>query len=233
MSVYAFSDLHGQYALWEQIKNFIKPEDKVYCLGDCGDRGPHGWQIIKEVLDHPQITYLRGNHDQFIIDNDYWLWSYNGGTPTIIDSQEDTDENYCKVKALVEKTPLVLNYKNKDGKEIALCHSGFDPYFIQFKDELDGFVWDRIHIGTKWPEGWDNLIIIHGHTPIKYMNRYIPGNESPQHLEKGAYWYCGGHKCCIDQGSFITGHALLLDLDTFEEHIFTAEVEKWEDNAYE
>ena len=36
MSVFACSDLHGMFNLYKQIKNFLKPEDKVYCLGDCG-----------------------------------------------------------------------------------------------------------------------------------------------------------------------------------------------------
>ena len=39
MSVYAVSDLHGQLELYFKIKDFLKPEDYVYCLGDCGDRG--------------------------------------------------------------------------------------------------------------------------------------------------------------------------------------------------
>lgn len=40
MAVYALSDLHGYLDLYKQIKEFLKPEDKVYFLGDAGDRGP-------------------------------------------------------------------------------------------------------------------------------------------------------------------------------------------------
>lgn len=36
MSVYAISDLHGMLYLYQEVKKFLKPEDKVYCLGDCG-----------------------------------------------------------------------------------------------------------------------------------------------------------------------------------------------------
>ena len=60
MNVYACSDLHGMYDLYQQIKDFIKPEDIVYCLGDCGDRGPDGWQIITEIINNPQWIYLYG-----------------------------------------------------------------------------------------------------------------------------------------------------------------------------
>lgn len=53
MSVYAVSDLHGMFNLYKQIKNFLKPEDKVYCLGDCGDRGPASWETIHAVASDP------------------------------------------------------------------------------------------------------------------------------------------------------------------------------------
>lgn len=37
---FACADLHGQYNLYKQIKNFLKEDDKVYFLGDATDRGP-------------------------------------------------------------------------------------------------------------------------------------------------------------------------------------------------
>lgn len=39
MSIYAVSDLHGCLDIYYKIKKLLKSEDKVYCLGDCGDRG--------------------------------------------------------------------------------------------------------------------------------------------------------------------------------------------------
>ena len=38
MSMYACSDLHGMKELYLKIKDFLKPEDKVFFLGDAGDR---------------------------------------------------------------------------------------------------------------------------------------------------------------------------------------------------
>lgn len=228
MSVYCFSDLHGQYGLWKKIKEFIKPEDKVYCLGDCADRGPNGWKIVKEVLDTPNIVYLRGNHEQFIVDGDYDTWEYNGGAPTIYDSKEESEDEWNRIKLELVKTPFILNYLNKDRKKIVLCHAGFDPEEIAFRRDED-LLWDRSHIGYSWPEkdSWNDYYIIHGHTPIQFIHKFTPfGEKRPKPPQ--AYWYCNDHKCCIDQGSFLSGNALLLNLDTFEEYIFTAEVEKYE-----
>ena len=43
MAVYAVSDLHGCLEAYKTIKRILRPDDIVYCLGDCGDRGPQPW----------------------------------------------------------------------------------------------------------------------------------------------------------------------------------------------
>ena len=62
MSVYALSDLHGNLNIWKKIKEFLKPEDKVYFLGDAADRGDYGWEIIKEIIKDNRFIYIKGNH---------------------------------------------------------------------------------------------------------------------------------------------------------------------------
>ena len=71
MSNYVITDLHGRYDLWRKIMDKITPEDTLYVLGDCADRGPDGWSIITEAFEHPQVIYLKGNHDA-IISMDIW-----------------------------------------------------------------------------------------------------------------------------------------------------------------
>ena len=46
MAAYAFTDLHGQYEFWKQIKEFCQPDDKLYFLGDAADRGSDGVRIM-------------------------------------------------------------------------------------------------------------------------------------------------------------------------------------------
>ena len=224
MSVYAFSDLHGEYTLWQKIKEFINPDDTIYCLGDCVDRGPDGWKIIKEALDMPNLIYIRGNHDQFILDWDIHLWTQNGGAPTIEAALSDSPEERERIKQKLQKTSLIDTYINTSGKGIVMCHAGFDPELIQLMDE-DALMWGRQHISRSWPKTWENndMVIVHGHTPVQYLKIFMQFKEEKD-MDSGAYWYCGGRKCCIDQGSFASGKALLLDLDTFEEHLFTTDV---------
>lgn len=91
VSVYAISDLHGMLCLYQEVKKFLKPEDKVYCPGDCGDRGPDPWETIKAVAADPQFIYIKGNHEDMLVnamreyakyecfDRDYALLCFNGG----------------------------------------------------------------------------------------------------------------------------------------------------------
>lgn len=233
MSTYAVSDLHGHLELYNQIKAFLKPDDKVICLGDCGDRGPQSWETIKAVFVDPQWEYLMGNHEHMLagamceylddprikkfyqaypkIYNMYGLVAYNGGEDTIND-WINSGANPQWVNFLLH-LPYYRTYKNKDGIEIHLSHAGYTPSNI-FPNSYD-LIWDRNHFYDKWPEGLENVVMIHGHTPCQGFEGWTP--------DDGAVYYCGGHKINIDQGTYVSGQALLLDLDTFDEHIFRIE----------
>lgn len=237
MAVYCCSDLHGRYDLFQMIKDFIQPEDKVYVLGDCGDRGPDGWKIIKEVYFNPQFIYLQGNHEDMLADairGNAYLCYCNGGSKTLEDFYaEDVSDSYDWVQRL-RNLPVREEYINTKGQKIVLTHAGFTPYpdvkYIRPSD----LIWDRTHFDDKWYEGYDNIFMIHGHTPIPYMDEYLWDAPSEKEVGPGVYWYSPddkgvNHKCNIDCGAFFTGHTALLNLDTFEQHIFMAEDCVYED----
>ena len=77
-----------------------------------------------------------------------------------------------------------------------------------------------------WDEDIENTYMIHGHTPITYMSKYMDNHSNK--LGLGAFWYCKDkngieRKCNIDCGAVFLGFTVLLDLDTFDAHIFMAE----------
>lgn len=243
MSVYAFSDLHSQYDLWEQIKEYIKPEDIVFCLGDCVDRGKVGLDILIEVLNTPNITLLRGNHEDFIInigsemiymdpnediESMYWeipnisLWEQNGAKKTIKDFKRLSKTEKLWLVNKIKKLPTHIEYTNVNGDIIYLCHAGRQPDTIEVKDThmgdipMNNYLWDRYHLTQPHWRGKDNEYCVHGHTPIKYMHYYIDTNNNPSIVENQIYRYCENHKINIDLGSFDTHYACLLNLDTFE-----------------
>lgn len=234
MAKYAVSDLHGNSSLWSAIKEFLEPEDTLYILGDCGDRGPDGWAIICEALEMNNVIYLMGNHEQMLYDtlkehlkpederNDYFkrLLFHNGGKKTYDDAFKYGFHDKLNRLGLL---PYWEEYINSQGIRVLLTHAGFTPtenrnYFPSH----ESLIWDRDHFWDDWNEVNNDTLCVHGHSPVPYLASELNIKvEEPE-----ALWYCNNHKVCIDMGTYNTNITALLDLDTFEEHIFVEEQTK-------
>ena len=228
MSTYAFSDIHGNMSLFKAIQDFLKDDDICYCLGDCADRGPDGWAIIKEVMRDPRIKYIKGNHEDFLVhamsqfysdgitDYDFMLWMQNGGEPTYTAMLADQSAEQWVYP--IKRLPIYEKYVNKDGIIIHLSHAGFNPkegITENITSYSNMLLWDRDHIMSQRWNGEDKELVVHGHTPTEHLCRklHIP-------FEDGAVWYLNNHKIDIDCGTIITNKTVLLDLDTLDETIF-------------
>lgn len=220
MATYACSDLHGCYSLYEQIIKDLKPEDVVYFLGDAGDRGPDSYKTICAILDNPQFIYLKGNHEDMLIDcmeiylkkdnskhYAFDLLKRNGGETTFNSWVEDPnkEQRYQQLK----KIKYITSYINLKGQNIILTHAGFTPKINTKIPSEQCLLWDRSHMDDEWDEAhFYDVYIVHGHTPIQAFLHI----NTQQDISK----YAGGHKIDIDNASFITGKAILFDLDWFE-----------------
>lgn len=213
---YAFSDLHGRFDLLTKIYNFVKPEDKLYFLGDAADRGPRGWECIKTLLADNRVIYLKGNHEDMLvkamrsyIGGNYYsealsLLESNGGGSTFNDW---TNEKDLRVWLnLINKLPTHLEFFNKNNQKIYLSHAGYSVCET-IPSDYD-LVWDREHFYTDSKEG----LVVHGHTPVQLIRE-----EAGLPQEEKIFWYNSKKKVCIDCGAVWTGFTYLLDLDTFEE----------------
>lgn len=207
MATYAVSDLHGMLELWELIQDNIKPEDTLIFLGDAADRGPDGIQIMKELLARPNTIYLMGNHEDMMLSSLQNsrercdpLWTMNGGIPTFNAFMKLSENEQNDLINKLNTCKMYYKYENPNGIIFLCSHSGS---LLDF--------WDRKHY-LNHEEIEDNVIILHGHTPIPYLSQYvIPSSENNLPL-----LYDQGHKCCIDCGSYQSGQAILLNLDTLE-----------------
>ena len=234
MSVYALSDLHGHYEIYKKVKAMLKPEDIVYFLGDAGDRGPDSWKCIKAIYNDPQFIYIKGNHEDMLVKacEDYlmddYMWDYssymlsyrNGGKETMEDWESDPDRE-AWVKRLRD-LPTWDNYC-ANGKEIVLSHAGFTPWMDAGETSYripkdEDLIWDREHYysNTYLPAYMDDVLIVHGHTPIHHL-----ADDIGESWLAGAFWYMNRHKCCIDSGGFFSGEWVLLNLDTLEDIVLT------------
>lgn len=235
MATYACSDLHGRLDLLKQIQSFLKPEDKVYYLGDAGDRGPEPWKTIKEIAADNRFIYIKGNHEDMLVKamEDYIKYEHigqafallaqNGGEETFL--QWNQEEQKTGWYSYLRKLPTYFIYTNPQGCKIYLSHAGFNPMQDDAIPNDDDLLWDREHFLVREPKFNSNELVVHGHTPIPTLfARTHWDNEKFQWMGE-AYWYANDHKVDLDCGSVVTGRTVLLDLDTFDEQIFIVEKE--------
>ena len=226
--VYAISDIHGMYNLWRQAIESLDETDTLYVLGDCGDRGPDGWKIIKEALADPRVVYIRGNHDQMLLDSwktewhDNYLWFSNGGYETW--DALMMDEKYEIYLTQLARTKLYHCYENKEGKKIHLSHAGF-TLREDGKLPRDGeLLWDRDHIYYDEFVNRETEYVVHGHTYCMSTIFKELSVWTPAEVNINDSWtvgrYYGGYKICIDGRCFGTGKIAMLDLDTLTEKVF-------------
>jgi hypothetical protein len=226
---FALSDLHGEYNLWKQIKDYLKPNDTLYYLGDAADRGPDGWKLIKELYNDSRVIYLKGNHEDMLVKaireyikydgmtgKAYYHLCNNGGERTFNDWY--VDGAYSEWAKILDNLPYYTTYRNEKNILVHLCHAGLTPWDSDplFVDEYK-CLWDRDHYLEEPEEDELNGVSVYGHTPIIYIADDLHIRE----LEPGALWHCNNHKIAIDCGACVTGMTTLLDLDTFDEHIFS------------
>lgn len=237
MAVYATTDWHGYINIYSKIKAFLQPDDIVYFLGDANDRGPDGYALIKLIYNDPQFKYIKGNHEQMFVDvarswknsgltdeqcykfntSAYRMIKNNGGVRTFDDWRKDGAPMEWPEK--LDLLPLYDVYENKDGIKIFLSHAGCTLFQEQSVNDgtitlFDDLLWGREHIYDERDEQWPaNYKIVHGHTPVELLKERLGIWESPK---TAPYWYADDYKCCLDQRTFESGHACLMDLDTFE-----------------
>ena len=68
--VYVCSDLHGEYPAYSAIVSRLKPDDKLYVLGDVIDREPDGIKILQDIMrrkEKGQAEFLIGNHEWMMV----------------------------------------------------------------------------------------------------------------------------------------------------------------------
>lgn len=228
MGAYAVSDLHGCWEQWNEIRKFLKDDDKLYVLGDCIDRQPGGLAILEEAITDHRCTVLCGNHEDMMMEalkneilydeSDYWTWCWfsNGGNITF-EEWKEAGRDFGWIKTIKE-LPLWAEYVNQEGDKIIMSHSGATPKSGWSIDSLSRktLLWDRDCLRERSWHREDNEYAVFGHTPIQIMDKYCGCGDCKQ----APLVFCDGHKINIDNGACWNRQVCLLNLDTFDKHIF-------------
>ena len=147
--VFYFTDVHGCYDLYRAAMTYCFAKDEAPMIiygGDACDRGPDGYRIMNELLDNPQVVYLKGNHEELFVNAAYEIMSeyhgnldadeifrffsetkdtnsslywhiYNGGCDTLYDWMMDGMS--IDFVRRIEALPITFTYG-----ELDFCHAG-------------------------------------------------------------------------------------------------------------
>jgi len=182
MAVYAIGDIHGCIATLDALLARLcpTPDDHLVFIGDYVDRGPDSKAVIGRLLEleeaateekGPRCTFLRGNHDQMMLDyvdfpgdhDVYELWTINGGLSTL--NSYVADGRLVLPEAHIEFLRRTEFVHEMD--DFVFVHAGLDPKksIAENLNPLDPQValWTRAHLTAKLKK-WEKPVVC-GHTP--------------------------------------------------------------------
>lgn len=245
MDYFCFSDIHGHGELFDKILNWLNGRSKPWkCifLGDACDRRDDGYRIIKTLLNDDRFIYLKGNHEDLFIRaaralrkhwgeegffydevaaNPYefimnfaWDWDVslhiqNGGLQTLLD-WATKGRTGLKIIGQLDALPEHMELPHDVWGKLDLSHAG------HLIDNSDSFIWSREH----FQEDFEGGRMIHGHTPVRSLRKYVWEISSNPATCRPAF-YANGTKVDIDTACFSSDTITLLNLNTFEQHRFT------------
>jgi diadenosine tetraphosphatase ApaH/serine/threonine PP2A family protein phosphatase len=193
MCVYAVGDIHGRMDLLvkvlAQIRTHAATVGKKNCivfLGDYVDRGPQSKDVI-EHLGHLawtgwEMVYLRGNHDQAILDfledpSFYRAWREFGAAETLLSygvrpPRFDDDEAFAEARNdFAAKCPPehlqflnTLEYYRVVG-DYMFVHAGVRPGIALDRQSPQDLMWIREEFLLS--DRQLDKVIVHGHTPTE------------------------------------------------------------------
>ena len=194
--IYVMSDIHGNFENFESVMEQInlKPEDRLYILGDVIDRHPYGLLILQKIMKMGNAQMVLGNHEYMMMEalgfpyqkakrrdqspilrNDSLdLWYRNGGDVTHCLWEYMSSKAQSDIVDYLSSLPLNIDL-DVNGKKFKLVHSTpvelYQEYGAGYDNEAEFAVWDRETI-YKCPEL--GCTVIFGHTPTLDFKRSDP-----------------------------------------------------------
>jgi serine/threonine protein phosphatase 1 len=211
--IYVVGDIHGKLDPLLKLVKLIKAhaatvieDHTVVFVGDYIDRGGNEKDVINYLVGEPlsgfKHIFLRGNHEVMAIQafrtrkmQDIEMWEINGGNTTM----REYDLRPWQVRS-GKTAPDLLDFIRKTeihrqfGK-FYLVHAGINPYCPLAYVTTDDKMWIRHKFLNFAYPFENNIVVIHGHTPVDYDPQNKNGvNDKPIQLsnriniDTGAVW---------------------------------------------
>ncbi len=213
MSTYVMSDLHGcKHEFDEMLKQIEFSEyDTVYILGDIGDRGKESIPLLQEIMSHPNIHVIMGNHDAWLakycqelieikkdcntvdMTDDFLCWlHYNGGYTTADQFMDLPFPDCYDIKVYLENIPY---YKiiEVHGKKFVLIHAGLSEEYMHKDTSLPAvpkeiLIWNQCALEAN---PFDASTMIVGHVPTFLYHPKYEGKILTSKSKKTIHIDCG------------------------------------------
>jgi serine/threonine protein phosphatase 1 len=200
------------------------------------------------LMGNHELMMLNAMEDLGIGHSAVEQWYFNGGEATLqsfgftsfFTFRSDMDPVYLD---FFRSLKMSFRVPGQEGPGILVTHAGISPFIpldaldgIQHYDDLvayllhmqigweDSFLWVRDAFFNASPDLWDGYVVVHGHTPVMKLQRFIlrNGNRNYHFLEKDL---ClrrdvqdgSLQSVDIDSGSFMSGR--LSGIGFFEEEV--------------
>ena len=215
MRYVAVGDIHGMRealdALLERLAPILEPDDQLVFLGDYIDRGPDSRGVINRLIDlaaeRPGTVFLRGNHEQMMLDSRRWKlptmdWACNGSDATL--------RSYgTRLMGWTSAVPgphwafLAASRLMLETDHYVFVHAGVDPRGVAATTARTA-LWTREPF-LSCPPAWEQTVVF-GHTIHRWGPLVRPG------------------KIGIDTGAYTGGPltAVLLNANTAGEPVFVS-----------
>ncbi len=201
MATYVMSDIHGLQGRFTAMLDRIhlQEEDTLFILGDVIDRGSDGIALLKQILHHPQMILLMGNHEFMMLEYYEALAKLRYGRDLFHSMEciyrwdrnhnDATKRDFAKLprgeqRALLDhlrELPLAYCDVQVKGRHFYLVHANWDSTFqkevIYLKDfakvkrDPSSLLWDRIGEQDPLPP---QRTLIFGHTITFFYHSQQP-----------------------------------------------------------
>lgn len=195
----AIGDIHGRADLLTRLLPRL-PDLPIICVGDYIDRGDHSADVLRLLLDRPEIICLSGNHEDMLLrfvdtpEREGGRWLLHGGMQTVASfglagiSPSARGKELVKLRnSLVEAMGQEMLTWLRDlptlwqSGNVAVLHAGADPSRPLDTQKPQTLQWGHAAF-LKTPRT-DGMWVVHGHTVVDAPN----ANDGRIAIDTGAY----------------------------------------------
>jgi serine/threonine protein phosphatase 1 len=184
MKTIAFGDIHGCYKAAETaVKLAEELKAQAIFLGDYVDRGPSAVETLRVLMkakeNHPDWVFLRGNHDQMLLDlingsaqtSEFGQilgmnYGYIQAEASYDEWQETFPDEKMAILAFLESTEL-----HHETQKFIFCHAVLNNLGGALNEKsAPQFLWNY-----NYEPIWESKPFIHGHLPVNYPSLIYQG----------------------------------------------------------